>query len=242
MSEENVDLPPISCEDCKVGRHAIYGPTLATLPDLVSRQRRGIVTVGPQRTIFREGETVSQIYSLYSGWAYRYRQLPDGRRLILSFLVPGDLVLVEMLCFKRFVLPYSVKSLTAVSMCAFSLNDLSEFTRGLQQQTDELDRALQNYLGSLSHRLVDIGRRSALGRVARLILEIEARLSARSMSANGQFYFPVRQEDIADALGLTAVYVNRTLDRLRRQNVISFDRSTMKVLDFPSLRSIAEEE
>jgi CRP/FNR family transcriptional regulator, anaerobic regulatory protein len=242
MSENNVGLPPISCVDCKIGRYAVYGPTRAVSSDLVSGRRRGIVTVGPQRTIFREGETVSQIYTLYSGWAYRYRQLPDGRRLILSFLVPGDIVLIENLYARRFVLPFSVKSLTAVSMCAFSLGDMADITQGSPQQEEELDRALQSYLDTLCRRLTDIGRRSALGRVAQLILEIEARLRARNMSEDGQFHFPVRQEDIADALGLTAVYVNRTLDRLRRQNTISFDRAYMKVLDFDSLRAIAEDE
>ena len=84
-------------------------------------------------------------------------------------------------------------------------------------------------VGSVSQRLVDVGRRSALGRIAQFILQLELRLRSRQMSVDGSFDFPVRQEHMADALGLTTVYVNRTLDRLRRLEIIQFNRNRMTV-------------
>jgi len=94
----------------------------------------------------------------------------------------------------------------------------------------------------LNRHLVDLGKRSALRRVAQLILELETRLESRRLSINGRFNFPVRQEHIADAVGLTAVYVNRTLDRLRQNSIVEFDRAQMTVLDPEKLREIADEE
>ncbi len=95
---------------------------------------------------------------------------------------------------------------------------------------------------SVSQRLVDVGRRSALGRIAQFILQLELRLRSRQMSVDGSFDFPVRQEHMADALGLTTVYVNRTLDRLRRLEIIQFNRNRMTVRNFEALRDIAELE
>lgn len=105
---------------------------------------------------------------------------------------------------------------------------------------------LESYLRANSManygRLADMGRRSALGRVAHLLLELEDRLSQKQMSKDGQFDFPARQEHLADAVGLTTVYVNRTLDRLRRLGMIEYDRDLMKILDREKLDAIAEEE
>jgi CRP-like cAMP-binding protein len=91
-------------------------------------------------------------------------------------------------------------------------------------------------------RLADIGRRSALGRVAHLLLELESRLKGKRMSHDGRFVFPARQEHLADSVGLTTVYVNRTLDRLRRLDVIEYDRDHMTIVNSERLRTIAEEE
>jgi CRP-like cAMP-binding protein len=94
----------------------------------------------------------------------------------------------------------------------------------------------------MNRRLVDIGRRSAIGRVAQLILEIEDRLGERDQVRDGAFHFPMRQEHMADALGLTTVYVNRTLDRLRKEGVIDFKRDRMKIINRALLLQTAEEE
>jgi CRP-like cAMP-binding protein len=90
--------------------------------------------------------------------------------------------------------------------------------------------------------MMDLGRRSAIGRVSQLLVEIERRLGERGGVQGNQFYFPVRQEHLADALGLTAVYVNRTLDRLRKDGIIEFERDRMQIMDHVTLRKIADEE
>ena len=127
-------------------------------------------------------------------------------------------------------------------MCAFALNEMIELTSSTETQTRSVAKAMRRHCAVMNRRLVDVGRRSAIGRVAQLILEIENRLDERGQVRDGAFHFPMRQEHMADALGLTTVYVNRTLDRLRKEGVIDFKRDRMKVINRALLLQTAEDE
>lgn len=205
-------------------------------------RRREVRLMPAGRTFLREGETPRFIFTLYSGWAVRFKQLQDGRRQILSFIIPGDLLVLENLCFPHFPLPFSVKSLTTISTCAFMLDDMAEVMQETREQQHAFSAEKQRYFASVHERMLDIGRRSALGRIAQLLLELQDRLTRRNLVHEGGFDFPVRQEHLADALGLTTVYVNRTLVALRKRGVIAFDRTTMNILDHAELSQLARDE
>jgi CRP-like cAMP-binding protein len=224
------------------GQYALYGPTKKASPQEIYVRRRGILNFSAQKTFLREGDILTQMFTLYSGWAYCFKLLADGRRQILSFLLPGDSIIIEGLCFPDEPLPYSVKSLTDISICAFTLNEMIDLTNATEIQTKSVAKAMRKHVVAMNRRLVDIGRRSAIGRVAQLILEIENRLGERGQVRDGAFHFPMRQEHMADALGLTTVYLNRTLDRLRKEGVIDFERDRMKIINRALLLQTAEEE
>lgn len=242
MSDFDGERPPLSCADCVRGQYALYGPTKKASPQEIYVRRRGILNFSAQKTFLREGDILTQMFTLYSGWAYCFKLLADGRRQILSFLLPGDSIIIEGLCFPDEPLPYSVKSLTDISICAFTLNEMIDLTNATEIQTKSVAKAMRKHVVAMNRRLVDIGRRSAIGRVAQLILEIENRLGERGQVRDGAFHFPMRQEHMADALGLTTVYVNRTLDRLRKEGVIDFERDRMKIINRALLLQTAEEE
>ena len=234
--------PPLLCTECALGLGTAYGPTLRSSPIDIYTRRRSVTEIDAQRTFLREGEIPASIFTLYSGWAYQFKQLSDGRRQILSFLIPGDTIPLEQICAPNRPLPYSVKSLTPLSVCVFDLSSIAETVHATEEQRGHMAGIMADQFMGMHRRLTDLGRRSALGRVAQLILELEQRLRNRQMSERGVFPFPVRQEHIADALGLTTVYVNRVLDRLRQDGVIEFNRSQMTVLDMARLQQIGEEE
>jgi CRP/FNR family transcriptional regulator, anaerobic regulatory protein len=244
MNERNDHMtnsqPPLFCTDCKLGRFTIYGPSRDAEPSQIYTRRRGVLSFQAGKTILREGEPVRQIYTLYSGWAFCFKQMQDGRRQILSFLIPGDTIILESVCFPGLPAPFSVKSLTSVSMCVFELQDMILLTREPGRQFAELSRVMREQVASVSRQLVDLGQKSAVGRIAHFILQLEQRLRSRQMSVDGKFDFPIRQEHIGDALGLTTVYVNRTLHRLRKLEIIEFDRNHMMVRDFEALSEIAD--
>ncbi len=190
----------------------------------------------------REGETPEFLYTIYSGWAVWFVQKPDGRRLIMAFLIPGDVIGVESLCLPGMPLPFSVKSMTPVSLCQFKLTDLFALLDEREEQKTEVHAQARNYLETTSRRLFDLARRSAVGRMAQMLLELYYRLQHRGMVVDGRFTFPARQEDMADALGITPAHVNRTLVDLRRRDLIQFARDEMRIVDLPALQRIAEEE
>jgi CRP-like cAMP-binding protein len=238
-----IDRPPLSCGECRIARFAIYRPTVADSPQKVCHLRKEVRATPAGRTLVREGEVPDFLYVLYSGWAICYRQRGDGRRHIASFLVPGDTVLLEAVCFPNLPAPFSVKTLTDVSSCGFATNDMVELVHGSVSQRQELARARHQLLNFMHGRLFDLGRRSARGRLAQLVLDIRDRLAVREMvAADNSFAFPPRQEHLADALGLTTVYVNRTLGQLRREGVFSIEQERLTIQDEHALQRIAQEE
>ena len=225
-----------------MGRFAIYGPTHEVAPNEIGTRRRSVMELAAQKTFLREGDVAKQFFTLYSGWAIKLKQLPDGRRQILSFLLPGDPIVVESLFVPDFVLPFSIKSLTPISMCVFSVGDIAAITQRTPEQSARLTRTFSDSLAASNSRALDLGRRSALGRLANLILELEERLKRKNMVEDGRFFFPARQEHLADSLGLTTAHVNRTLDRLRRDRIIDFNRRHMTVLDMDRLKHVAADD
>jgi CRP-like cAMP-binding protein len=180
------------------------------------------------------------VHTLYSGWAFRYKQLSDGRRQILAFVIPGDIVTPEMLCSGAYPVPFSIKTLTDVCLCSFEIKKFSGMMSS-EAQAERLKQMEEHYVGAIYRRMTDIGRRSAAGRLAQLILELERRLSRRKLTRGKTFDFPLRQEHLADALGLTTVYVNRTLANFRKDGLIELSRQEMTILDIRTLQEVAEE-
>jgi len=234
--------PPLQCADCLVGQYALCGPTVKASPHEIDIRRRQILSFTAQKTFLHEGQPLTQSFTFYSGWAISFRHLTDGRRQILSFLLPGDPIILEGLFFPYRPAPYSVKSLTAVSLCAFSMSDMIGLVNATEAQIENLSSAAWRLADATSRRMMDLGHRSAIGRVSQVLVDIERRLGERGGMQDHEFYFPIRQEHLADALGLTTVYVNRTLDRLRKDGIIEFERDRMKILDPATLRRIADEE
>lgn len=157
---------------------------------------------------------------LVSGWACRARSLPDGRRQITGFVLPGD-ALAPLLRPEREPSPCAVVALTSVQMAdAAPLRALLERAaprhRGLRDACTAAERAEERLL---LDRIVALGRQTAYERLCGLFLELYERLAAVGLAADGAFPMPLRQETLADALGLSTVHLNRTLQQVRRDGV-----------------------
>jgi CRP-like cAMP-binding protein len=231
------DGPPEKCDVCPLRAIVLYAPAVGNYTDSLKAIRGETVTVGPRQIIAREREIPKQVYSLYSGWAFEYRLLPDGRRQIFAFLMPGDFIGIRPLIHTP--MSYSVQSLTQVNLCAFSTDGL---TRLFQGRSDLKDQITQNFFHEssfLASRLIDVGRRSATERVVHLILDIEKRAMSRGLVSDRTIPFPLRQTHIADALGLTAVHVNRTINALRREGLIVIGRGALTIEDRDALEEIS---
>lgn len=176
----------------------------------VQRPRRTKV----RRELVGEGEEITSTHLILSGWAARVRILEDGRRQILHFLLPGDLVGSHGQ--DRPVASPSVVAITELDSCTAPSAAVSPTMAKAYAHSRALEEA---YLLSQVTRL---GRLNAHERIADFLLELHERLEFGGLAAKGRFSMPITQEVIADTLGLTSVHVNRTIQDLRRNGSVDW--------------------
>lgn len=195
---------------------------------------------GPNAIIVRAGETNRLAHVIQTGWAYRYERLDDGRRQILNFLIPGDIIDIEALMFPDAPASFSVRALTELDLQSFPASELREMAERSPEQHHAFEVAVRLHLRALGERLVDIGQRGAPGRLARLFADLHDRLAERALvGGDGVFDLPANQDHIADALGITPVHVNRTLRSFRASRLIEIERRRARILDRAALDRIA---
>lgn len=170
-----------------------------------------------------------------SGWASETRILHDGRRQIFGFALPGDVVDIE---------PFSnIGTRALVALTRLEVID-AEAVRGGDGNrgfgaSEEISRAVKQREDRLLDHMVRIGQLTARERVLNLLLELHDRLQAVGLARNGAFRLPVTQEIFADALGLSSVHINRTLQHLRRERLIETRAGAVTLPDREHLAALA---
>jgi CRP-like cAMP-binding protein len=206
------------------------------LDDLVATAKRQ--TFGAREDILPEGKKVGHIHLVLHGLAARSKVLADGRRQIMAFLIPGDLCDVEV-----FVLEAMDHSIVAMSETTCALIPASTI-KDLLIESSRLTTALwwstMTDSAVLRERIIDHGRRGARERVAHLFYEMLIRNRAVCETADNSFPFPVTQEELSDATGMTPVHVNRMLKELRDDGLVDFSRGIVTVLDTKGLKQAAK--
>jgi CRP-like cAMP-binding protein len=185
----------------------------------------------PHEFLSREDDRPNAMFRIDEGWASRYRLLPDGRRQITALFLPGDW------CEPQWALgalpSQPVVALTNVRTTRFPCQPPSgegqeRFWRHL---TDIVDRQ--------ANWLVTLGRKTALERLAHLLLELFERLRANGLTYGQQCAMPLTQMDIADLTGLTCVHVNRTLQVMRKRGLVELQSKWLQIPDLLALREAA---
>lgn len=184
----------------------------------------------------KEGSPADRVHALLSGFACRFKLLPDGRRQITSYLLPGDL------CDTRtFALRYLDQSI-----CSLSRVEVAVFTRE-QIQRLEQSPALSHAFACSSlinqaiarQWLINVGQRTAFERLSHLLCEVFERLRSVGLTHESSCELPLTQTEIADAVALSAVHVNRTLMELRRSRLVYFHTRHLEIHDLPGLKIAA---
>lgn len=230
------------CLGCELGQHTIYSPTVEADAATFASHRREVLRLKAGQHVLRAGETPTRVYTIRSGWAFRYILLADGRRHILSFLLPGDTICLECVCRDNQPIAFSVRALTNLVLCAFDIDAMEQVVFGTEEQRARFRGAMRDHLARMDRRAGDLGRRHAIGRLAQLIIEIQGKLITRKLAEGEGFECAIRREHLADALGMTVAHVNRTIAQLERMNVLAIAQRHMRVLNRDALLRIADEE
>jgi CRP-like cAMP-binding protein len=204
----------------------------------IARLKEAPLTKARARTdIAREGDHPGVVRLMVSGWAGRYKDLPDGRRQIVGFFIPGDFCDLNVYILQA--MDHSIGALTSVSYLAIPPGVLEELTHERPRLGQALLWHELVHSSVMREWLLNLGQRSAFERLAHLFVEMYMRMRAVGLTRDHVCEFPITQTDLAEATGLTPVHVNRTLQELRREGLIELAHKELRILDYERLKKIA---
>lgn len=205
----------------------------AVLLDLCQHPRN----LPPHAEVVHRGEKPRDVHIILQGWAARSQVLPDGSRQITAFLVPGDICDQHVSILGQ--MDHDITTLTSAKVAYLPNGELDQvassrpnIARALWWST-LVDEAI------LREWMVSMGRRDAYAAIAHLLCELHARLRNVGLVADHHVDMPLTQEELADALGLTPVHVNRTLKRLREEGLVTLQGRMLRISDMQALRTAA---
>ena len=203
----------------------------------LSEIARNLRFVDARRDLVSEGDRPSHVHLLLDGWACRYKQLPDGKRQIVSLFVPGDFCDVNVYILKQ--MDHSIGAITRLKVAMITPDEMNALTTDRPRIRQAL--SWHELVGAATQRewTLNLGQRSAYERLAHLLIELYLRLKTVGRAHHGRCDFPLTQNDLADATGLTSVHVNRTLQELRHDGLIELERKQLQILDLARLIDIS---
>jgi CRP/FNR family transcriptional regulator len=227
----------VSCQGCPLRKRSLFVPMsdseVAFMQDLKLREQH----VVPGATIINEGETSPHLYTVLSGMGTRFKMLEDGRLQVVNFLMPGDFIGLQAGFMGKS--RHTARAVTDMILCVFPRERLWEIFRSEPERAYDLTwiAAVEEHF--LGDTIATLGQRTAEERLAWALLRFWQRLDAIGLSQGDRVPLPYRQQDIADALGLSLVHTNKTAARLRQAGVAIWHNRSLQVPDVRALMAVA---
>jgi len=233
----NTSFEPKSCKGCVVADTCVlHTLSLADSQNLAPAKTTFAHPAG--EIIVQQGSTVNELLVLRVGWAAKFMLFPDGRRQIIDILLPGDLCSCEELV--KAQTQSSIVALSNVQVCTFERDPFVAQAEILPGYLQVLGGACMSQFQRLRELLAALGQQSAEARIAAFVLSIHRRLTALKHTSSSEMPFYLRQQDLADVLGLTQVHISRMLKLLKDKNIIEVVGEKVKILDLPALVRISQ--
>lgn len=212
---------------------ALTGAEMSALDRL--HGKRKIFPAG--RDMVHQGQTNQSCYILASGWVCSYKLLSSGTRQIVDFQIPGDFLGLRSVLFRT--ADHNIKPVTKVEASeVLAIDLLDTFSTTPRLATAVLWAASRDEAMVVEH-LVGIGRRDKRERTAHFLLELAARLRLVGLATTDGFACPLSQYMLGDALGLSAVHLNRVLRELREAGLVTFQKGQVEIHDIDGLVALA---
>jgi CRP/FNR family transcriptional regulator len=213
------------CAVCEVRSLSICGAL--DQAELLQFERIGrSIHLAPNEALFTAGQSASSVYSLSAGIGRLYKLLPDGRRQILGFALPGDFIGAGSS--ERY--NFSVDSIEAISACRISREAFDRFSAGNPQLLLRINQFSTRELMLAQEQMLLLGRRTAEEKVASFLIGWRDRLT-RIGEHRQTIRLPMSRQDIADFLGLTIETVSRTLTRFEREKMLVIVAGGIRLVD-----------
>ena len=243
MPSEPTRTPPFACEKCPLRLRPAFIQKTPGEVDWQQKLKYGQHRVAAGTDLYRADEPDPELYTLYSGWAFRYRALPDGRRQILNFYLPGDLIGFQATLIGP--AEHSVEALTEAHFCVFKRAQVWRIFQEYPELAFQMTWLGAREQGMVDDGLTAVGQLSATERMSTLIVGLFKRARGLGLVEDDHFEFPLRREHLADALGLSVVHTIKTWSALRRVGLFEQMGSRLRVANprmTPTLTAFYEQD
>jgi CRP-like cAMP-binding protein len=180
-----------------------------------------------------EGQAGHKVFVLHAGWACSHKDLANGQRQVISFSIAGDCVGIRSALLRT--ADHSFTALTDAMVTSVDAADIMQCVTDFPRLGMALFWAASRDEAMIVEHLVSVGRRSAVERMAHFFLELAERLSFIGVAAQTEFRCPLTQFVLADALGMTAIHVNRVLRELRELGLLTIRNGCVRMYDVKKL-------
>ncbi len=221
------------CKECPLRSRDIFTKMTVEEVRFTQKFKKGELIIDPGTPLLMEGSGSPQLYTVLEGMGIRYMTLENGRRQVVNFVFPGDFLGLQAGIMKE--MHHSVDAVSAMTLCVFDRNELWSFFRTHPERAFDLTwlAAVEEHF--LGEALASLGQRSATDRIIWAFLRIFQRGTALGLVENDTMPLPFRQQDLADALGLSLVHTNKTLARLRDRQLAAWRDGSLTIRDIDRL-------
>jgi CRP-like cAMP-binding protein len=228
------------CEQCPLRRRTNLREFTAEELGFIKQFKIDELSVDPGASFLREGAQSEHLYTVLSGWAFRYKMLNDGRRQILNYALPADMLGLQGTLMRE--MEHSVEALTPLTLCVFPRSKLWELYGHFPSLAFDITWLAAHEERLIDEYLVSLGRRSAVERTAFLLLRLFIRAEECGLAKDGAVHLPFTQQHLADTLGMSLVHTNKTLKRLYATKAVRWKGRLFEILDRATLASLAGDD
>lgn len=228
-------MAELKCSECPLRRHHIFTAFSEEELSFQQRFKSGELMVDPQTTLLMEGANSPQLFTVLDGMGVRYKTLENGRRQVISFVLPGDFLGLQAGVMGE--MKHSVDATTRMRLCVFRREKLWQLFQSNPERAYDLvwlGAVEEHFLGET---IITLGQRDGVGRVSWALYKLFGRLRAVGLGDEHTVPLPFRQQDLADAVGLSLVHTNKTLKRLREERIVVWSEGRLYV---PNPEALAE--
>ncbi len=225
------------CGHCPLRTKRLFKPFSRDTVEFMRNFKRGEMNVAAGTPLLSEGSSTPQLFTALSGMGLRYKTLPGGERQVISFVMPGDFIGLQAGIMGE--MQHSVEATTAMTLCVFDRSALYDIFRQEPERAFDLTwvAAIEEHL--LGETLASLGQRSGLERVSWALLRLYKHILALDLGTPGSVPLPYRQQDLADALGLSLVHTNKTLSTLKQRDIVTWKDGILTMRSVPALAKTA---
>ena len=227
----------VPCAACPLAQCEGLRPLDAGQAAYMEQFKQGELSIDRGNQVLVQGQRSAHVFTVLEGVLIRFKLLEDGRRQIVNFMFPGDLIGLQAAMGEP--LAHGVEALTRARLCVFARERFTELIRSHPELGYDVIWLAAKEEEALEEHLVALGQRTARERIAYLAVFLVRRGLQTGLAQNNSLPLSVTQSQIADMLGLSLVHTNRSMQSLRQSNLILWNLSEIQIADMTAASEFA---